>query len=918
MNNPNSNNPVRRFSSRLQRLDRSFLVDRLHNARSYDRIAGYFSGSILEVAGEELESVSGPIRIICNSGLRPQDVITARAAEAALRQEWCSSQPELLAESGGVAAQNRFSRLYEFLRSGKLQVKVLPDQYYGLIHGKAGVITLADGNHTSFLGSVNESHLAWKVNYELLWEDSSPEAVAWVQEEFDALWTHHAAVPLSQFVIEDVDRISKRDVIQSVDTWTKDPEESPEAASVFVEAPVYRKQAGLWEHQKYFVKLAFDAHLHNSKGARFVLADQVGLGKTIQLAMAAELMALVGDKPILILAPKALIWQWQDELAELLDLPSAVWNGKQWIDENGVEYPATGPQSIRQCPRRVGIVPTSRAIFQCEDAEYLKRMNYECIIVDEAHNARRQNLGEGRDTEKPEPNNLLDFLYEMSTRTKSMLLATATPVQIRPVEAWDLLDILSRGSDTVLGGPWSLWRQSALALGLVMGSGGIPKDDLAMWQWICNPLPPASEHRDFEILRRSLGLGDEQTVISGSDWDRLKPPDKTRVRGMFPRFVELHNPFIRHIVRRSRKYLEETKNPETGEPYLKPIKVELLGDREEDAIRLPIYLKEAYGLAEAFCSKLGERMKGSGFLRTLLLRRVGSSIAAGRHTAEKMLASWQDIGSVIPESDVESEDDDALMSSSMSKTLTDEERILLEHFLKALEANQERDPKYAVVLDYIRGQGWLERGCIVFSQYFDSVQWLAGELIRDFPNEPIAIYAGSGKSGIWKEGSFKSVDREQIKASVRSGEIRLLLGTDAASEGLNLQRLGTIINLDLPWNPTRLEQRKGRIQRIGQINDTVFVYNMRYLGSVEDRVHQLLSDRLRNIFSLFGQVPDVLEDVWIDIAMGREEQARKVIASVPEKHPFDIRYEKIEHIDWESCAQVLSTNAKKEALMRPW
>jgi superfamily II DNA/RNA helicase len=52
---------------------------------------------------------------------------------------------------------------------------------------------------------------------------------------------------------------------------------------------------------------------------------------------------------------------------------------------------------------------------------------------------------------------------------------------------------------------------------------------------------------------------------------------------------------------------------------------------------------------------------------------------------------------------------------------------------------------------------------------------------------------------------------------VRAREIRILVGTDAASEGLNLQRLGTLINLDLPWNPTRLEQRKGRIQRIGQV-----------------------------------------------------------------------------------------------------
>lgn len=58
------------------------------------------------------------------------------------------------------------------------------------------------------------------------------------------------------------------------------------------------------------------------------------MGKTIQLAMSAQLMALYGDKPVLILVPKTLIWQWQDEMDVLLDLPSAVWDGRQWIDES--------------------------------------------------------------------------------------------------------------------------------------------------------------------------------------------------------------------------------------------------------------------------------------------------------------------------------------------------------------------------------------------------------------------------------------------------------------------------------------------------------------------------------------------------------------------------------------------------------
>ncbi len=918
MGDPTSNS-IRRFSSRRQRLDRSFLAERLKGAKTYDRIAGYFCGSIIETAGETLETVEGVIRVVCNSGLDPQDVATARAAATAIRQEWCASKPEEMVDQSGDPAKERLSRLHQFLRSGKLQVRVLPDQYFGLVHGKAGVITLADGSKTAFMGSVNESRAAWTLNYELLWEDPSSEAVAWVQEEFDALWTHHAAVPLAEFVLEDIERLSKRKLIGSVQDWVSNPtkpDEGPEPGEVFIETPVYRQQAGLWQHQKYFVKLAFDAHLHTPGGARFVLADQVGLGKTVQLAMAAELMALVGNKPVLVLAPKALIWQWQAELMELLGTPSAVWTGDRWVDENEVEYPTAGPEGIKRCPRLIGIVPTSRAIFKCEDAEHLRAMNFECVIVDEAHNARRQNLGEGRDGERAAPNNLLAFLYDISTRTKSMLLATATPVQLRPIEAWDLLDALSRGSESVLGGAWSRWKKPDDALPMVMGQHDLPDDDLDRWEWVRSPFPPRQEHRDFEILRRSLGMNDTLVTASGSDWERLTNPDKSRVRSMFPRFVQQHNPIIRHIVRRSRKYLEETVDPETKEPYLKPIRVELLGEGDDDAIRLPLYLKEAYELAEAFCKLLSSRMKGAGFLRTLLLRRVGSTIAAGKSTAQKMLASWKNIDEI--DLGTESDDEADAPVAGMSRTLSEDERRLLDRFVKALDANTERDPKYGVVLEYLKYNGWLARGCIIFSQFYDSVRWLADQLVADLPGETIAIYAGSGRSGVYQNGEFQTRDREDIKKAVREGRIRLLLGTDAASEGLNLQRLGTLINLDLPWNPTRLEQRKGRIQRIGQLNDTVFIYNMRYLGSVEDRVHALLSERLQGIFSLFGQVPDVLEDVWIDVALGQIEHAKKVIDAVPLKHPFDLRYQAINTVDWESCERVLAHSAKQQALRRSW
>jgi phosphatidylserine/phosphatidylglycerophosphate/cardiolipin synthase-like enzyme len=208
----------RHSSRRVPSLGKSFLAERLRGAKSYDRIAGYFSSSILEVAGEELESMSGKVRIICNSELDPDDVKSARAAAMAMRREWCRTDPEKMAEKGA----NRFERLHRFLTSGKLEVKVLPDSAFGLIHGKAGVIEMADGRVTSFLGSANESKSAWRMNYELVWEDEHPDSIQWVRDEFDALWTHPDAFPLAQAVIEDVERLSKRKVFGSVNAWKEE------------------------------------------------------------------------------------------------------------------------------------------------------------------------------------------------------------------------------------------------------------------------------------------------------------------------------------------------------------------------------------------------------------------------------------------------------------------------------------------------------------------------------------------------------------------------------------------------------------------------------------------------------------------------------------------------------------------------
>jgi superfamily II DNA/RNA helicase len=244
----------------------------------------------------------------------------------------------------------------------------------------------------------------------------------------------------------------------------------------------------------------------------------------------------------------------------------------------------------------------------------------------------------------------------------------------------------------------------------------------------------------------------------------------------------------------------------------------------------------------------------------------------------------------------------------------------LEGFLESL-IQAERintDPKLVEVRKYLRDRGWKKLGCILFSQYFDTAEWVAQKLSEDYPDEIIGLYAGANRSRIYTRGDYETKKRDQIKNMVQSGEITLLVGTDAASEGLNLQRLGTLINIDLPWNPTRLEQRKGRIVRIGQPRESVDLLNLRYRGSVEDRVHLVLAQRLQNIYSIFGQIPDTLEDIWIMVAKDNEAAAYQKINTVPEVHPFEFRWERIEEVDWESCHKVLEDGSQLDELRRSW
>lgn len=898
---------INRFSSRRQRLDHVFLSVRLKDAKSYKRIAGYFRSSIFELVGEEIATIP-KVQIVCNSELDAADVaVSKHVRETALKERWNEAPSEVEA----LLHRDRYRLLHDLLTSSRVEIRVVPkDRVF--IHGKAGVIETADGSKTCFLGSINETKSAFASNYEILWEDPSLEGIAWVEEEFDALWKD--AYPLPDAIVEEIKRVADRVEIRFEEAK---PAELPSAA--LAESPIYRGGEQLQPWQRSFVTM-FLQHRETYGKVRLLLADEVGVGKTLSLAASAMISALLDDGPVLILCPSTLTLQWQVELADKLGIPSAVWLSakKEWIDPKGHVIKTRGPEDIARCPFRIAIVSTGLIVHESEECRYLLERKYGMVVLDEAHKARqRGGLGE----RKNEPNNLLKFMLQIGTRTKHLLLGTATPIQTEVRELWDLLRILNTDADFVLGreyfGRWPDWEK---ALPVVKGEEA-PSDEKDAWEWLRNPLPPANEDTLFATLRLQLGLPDE-TFFTDRGFGSLRFLEQQAVgQALAPGFLREHNPIVRHTVLRRRGTLEDAGllervgvdiHPDPGAPVTTYSGVGFNGLGLQT--NLPFDL--AYKAAEAFTAELKKRTKAAGFMKTMLLQRICSSFASGRSTAEKML------GREVLEDEEQSE----LIQDALS-ALTPDEAMHLRTIVTELSRPEARDPKLAAVRSFLTehrtdGKTWLEHGCIVFSQYYDTAYSVGAELARLLSGEPVGVFAGAGKSGIFKAEDFASIEREDIKIAVKKRDIRLLVATDAACEGLNLQTLGTLINVDLPWNPSRLEQRLGRIKRFGQARRTVDMLNLVYHDTQDEKVYQVLSRRMRDRYDIFGGLPDTIEDEWIESVEKLDEMMDEYIhLRQKARDVFEVRYQETIDPDkdrWELCSRVLSRRDVVDRLSKPW
>ena len=119
-------------------------------------------------------------------------------------------------------------------------------------------------------------------------------------------------------------------------------------------------------------------------------------------------------------------------------------------------------------------------------------------------------------------------------------------------------------------------------------------------------------------------------------------------------------------------------------------------------------------------------------------------------------------------------------------------------------------------------------------------------------------FSGRGGEIPSADGSWRRIGRDDAKRRFRDREADVLLCTDAAAEGLNFQFCGALVNYDMPWNPMRVEQRIGRIDRLGQQHQTIRIVNLHYQDTVESDVYQALRTRIGLFESVVGRLQPIL------------------------------------------------------------
>jgi hypothetical protein len=269
-------------------------------------------------------------------------------------------------------------------------------------------------------------------------------------------------------------------------------------------------------------------------------------------------------------------------------------------------------------------------------------------------------------------------------------------------------------------------------------------------------------------------------------------------------------------------------------------------------------------ISTQYAQATGQKKSAVGFVMTIYRRRLASSVAALVSTLEKRLAGQQQ---QLEEDAAASEDDDltgelpldleGMQSTFQEASLQielDAIGVLLDQ-ARPLVGHDSKGSAFLKAIEQLQAQGYKQ--VIVFSQYTDTVDALK-ELLIGAGRTSLMAFTGRGGEILRKGGVWEALSREATKRDFKQGKAEILLCTDAAAEGLNFQFCGALINYDMPWNPMRVEQRIGRIDRIGQTHEQMRIINLHLEGTVEADVYRALKGRIAMFEQVVGKLQPIL------------------------------------------------------------
>ncbi len=580
--------------------------------------------------------------------------------------------------------------------------------------------------------------------------------------------------------------------------------------------PLSDAQVDLNPHQVDAALFAFRSPL--SKGA--MLADEVGLGKTIEAGIVLSQKWAERKRKLLVIVPANLRKQWNQELMNKFYLPSSILEAKSFNES--IRSGNLNPFN------RNDIVITSYHFARAKDA-YVKLVLWDLVVIDEAHRLRNVY----------KPTNKISNAIKAALSESPKILLTATPLQNSLMELYGLVSVI----DNYTFGDLKSFKEQYGSLNM--------HDDIL----------PVNEGNAHEIKKHYQDSFDDLK-------ERLKPICQRTLRKQVSDYINFTNRIC--ITQEFIPTEEEQQLYDLVSNYLQRPNLYALPASQRKLMTLilrRLLASSTYaisGTLEALAVKLEETIKSQ--------TQVSEEI---QETVEDNFEELVDYADEYAE-----EDDEEIEQKYSQDDLTNmrEEIQALKEF--ASLANSIKKNSKGEVLRTALDKGFNateskggKRKAIIFTESRRTQEYLHKILESTEHAGKIVLFNGTNNDTKSREiydtwlGKHKGTDRVSgsRSADLRDAlvdyfydEAEIMIATEAAAEGINLQFCSLVVNYDLPWNPQRIEQRIGRCHRYGQKQDVVVVNFLNKKNAADQRVYQLLYEKFNLFNGVFGASDEVL------------------------------------------------------------